>query len=96
VKGTIVTENENLSNDFKNKTIDELASIKAHLIWLLMPTFLILVAVLGLSVFTWMEVSQLQLQSKSTEKSLDHVMKGINNMHKPVIPAPEAKGPAKD
>ncbi len=62
-------------DEFKNATRSELAAIHNRLTWLLIPTFFILLVVLGLTLLTWMKVSELEGQVKSVEKALDDANK---------------------
>jgi hypothetical protein len=59
-----------LSSDFKLKTTQELAAIKARLIWFLMPTFLTLLAVFGISLWTFFKVTDIQMQVSETDRTL--------------------------
>ena len=63
------------SADFKASTTDDLVVIKHRLLWLLMPTFFILLAVLGLSLVTWVQVNDIQLQTKSLQNSIETLRK---------------------
>jgi hypothetical protein len=67
-----------LLNEFKQNTTDELAAIHSRLTWMLMPAFFILLAVLGLSVFTWIKVSEVQLQIKSADLSIAELRKTLH------------------
>ena len=78
-----MTSDSDLSNDFKNKTMYDLAVIKHRLLWLLMPTF-ILLGILGLSILTWIEVNELQEQNRALRRSID-------NLNEKVRPTEKAK-----
>ncbi len=67
-------------NDFKKQTAAELAAIKARLIWLLMPSFLILIAVLGLSLFTFHKVNELQVAMEGSEQTLKGLKKSMKQL----------------
>src|SRR6185369_6612536 len=47
--------------DLKRYDQAELAAIHNRLTWLLMPAFFVLLVVLGLSILTWMKVSELDV-----------------------------------
>lgn len=66
-----MASDSDFSADFKNKTTDDLLVIKHRLLWLLMPTFFILLAVLGLSILTWIQVNDMQEHNKGLQKSIE-------------------------
>jgi hypothetical protein len=73
-------------NEFKRHTTAELAVIHSRLTWMLMPAFFILLVVLGLSVFTWISVNEIQNQLKITTQSID----GLRKAKGPAV-VPEVK-----
>jgi hypothetical protein len=56
---------------------DDVNAIKARVFWLMMPTFFILVAVLGLSVLTWIEVNAINNKIGAVEHSIENVNKNL-------------------
>jgi hypothetical protein len=76
-------------NDFKKHTTDELAVIHSRLTWMLMPAFFILLVVLGLSVFTWINVNEIQNQLKITNQSIEDLRKNVKS--RAPSTAPEVK-----
>ena len=74
-----MASDSDFSTDFKNRTTDDLLVIKHRLLWLLMPTFFIILAVLGLSIFTWMQVNDIQQQTKVLQNSIDTLNKHKTN-----------------
>jgi hypothetical protein len=72
-------------DEFKNKTSSELAAIHNRLTWLMIPMFFILLVVLGLTLLTWMKVSEIEIQVKGIEKAIDDAHKAKS---KPVSTQP--------
>ena len=58
------------AEEFKTKTLAELAAIKTRVKWLLLPAFITIAAVLALSVFTVIKVSEIQMQLADTDRVL--------------------------
>ncbi len=72
--------------EFRNVSKAELSAIHNRLTWLLIPTFFILLVVLGLAVITWMKVNELEGKVKGLEKSIDDVSKGIKAKRAEAVP----------
>ena len=68
------SESESLAKyleEFRNNTERELAVIKSRMFWLLMPTFLLILSVLGLVLLTWIRVNKFQTQVTPEQNPLD-------------------------
>ena len=69
----------------------DISSIKARVFWLMVPTFFILVAVLGLSILTWIEVNAITNKVRSVEQSIDALNKHMKPTQPPTLPAETEK-----
>ncbi len=80
---------------FRKAALEDLAAIRRRLIMLLMPAFIILLAVLGLNIFTWIQVTETQQENevnmRNIEKRIEHFRYIVRPATIPGAKAPGAK-----